>query len=221
VATIVAALLAALGAPGGPELLAQNQASRIERRGETGDRNESRVLQRFARCFIDDNPGAAAALVDPPVGSVDRGALIARHQGALNRCLGILGGGEMSPSRWVMLGVLAEQLYVRRFAQLPPLAPPPAQSVADPERMPIQATWLFANCLIDRNATAVDRLLRSQVGSRGEDEAYAALSAHYGGCLDTGSAMRLNRLALRTSLADQLYRRAIAGAAAAPPPPGG
>ena len=167
---IVLALLAAAGAPDGPVLLAQSRASRIERRGETDDRNHARVIQRFARCFVDDNPRAAAALVDPPVGSVDRDALIDRYQGALNRCLGILGGGEMSPNRWVMLGVLAEQLYLRRFAQLPPLAPPALLTVEDPERMPIQATWLFANCLIDRDAAAVDRLLRSPVGSRAEDQ---------------------------------------------------
>lgn len=180
------------------------------------------LLQRFARCFVEDNPRAAAEIVDPPLstGEEARQTRLRRAQLPIDRCLSIALGrnhmfnmlisADLGVAMPVLLGAFAEHLYRRRFDEPPPLAAADVPPLADAEDAPAHFTYLFANCLIDRDAVAVDALLRTHVGSDEEGAAFAALAAHFAGCLDQGSTIELNRITLRTALADQLYRRALA-----------
>jgi hypothetical protein len=86
---------------------------------------------------------------------------------------------------------------------------------ADPKEQAVRVTLGFADCLIDRSPLAVDLMVRSDARSAEKSQALAALSPLYGGRLDAGSKMSLNRLALRGAPSEQLYRRALAGGAGA------
>lgn len=187
---------------------------------ETASQREtSRIVHAFARCVVNGNPTLTASIVETspyPVGEerAYRTALFARAQRLMSRCL----RAEMMRSpESVIVGAFAEQLYRRRFRTLPPLGPANLSTATDPDDISLRVTLQFAACLIDRSDAEVDALLRSEVGSDRENAALGALSDSFVGCLDAGNSLRLNRLTLRTALADQLYRRALVGAGLARP----
>jgi len=219
---LLAAQAPAPAEPPAPPPQATRRADPATRRQEQRRRWQPALLQRFARCFVEDNPGIAAEIVDPPLsaGAETRRIRLRRAQLPIDRCLsislgrnhmfGMLISADIGVALPVLLGAFAEHLYARRFDALPPLAPADVPPVSNPEDAPAHFTYLFASCLIDRDAASVDRLVRSHVGSDEESAVFAALAGHYGGCLDQGSAMELNRITLRAALADQIYRRALA-----------
>ena len=176
-------------------------------------RRAARALQRLAQCFVDDYPRLAASIVDPPLSNTSnfRAELIENAREEMGRCLTVTrNGGQMITSDIVLLGAFAEQLYRRRFRELPSLGEMHLDPITHPDQVAIHTTFVFANCIIDRDAAAVDRLVRTTAGSNDEEAVLRALSPYYSGCLDVGSTLAVNRLSLRTSLADQLYRRALA-----------
>lgn len=187
---------------------------------ETASQREtSRIVHAFARCVVNGDPALIASIVETspyPVGEerAYRTALFARAQRLMSRCLR---AERMRSPESVIVGAFAEQLYRRRFPALPPLGPANLSPATDPGDMSLHVTLQFATCLIGRSAAEVDALLRSDAGSDRENAALGALSGSFAGCLDAGSSLRLNRLTLRTALADQLYRRAIVGAGSARP----
>jgi len=182
---------------------------------ETASQREAaRTLQRFARCLVDRRADLAAAIVNPPHANPDtaRFANFQRARTAMSRCLTT--AAHMSGTLRLMTGAFAEQLYRKRFPTLPRLgAPQPLPRYTDSEDASFAATVDFANCLIDASPQAADALIRSAVGSDEERAAYQVLAEKYPGCLDAGSRLVVSRIALRTGMADQLYRRALFGPA--------
>lgn len=178
-------------------------------------REAARTLQRFARCLVDRRADLAAAIVNPPHANPDtvRLANFQRARTPMSRCL--TSAAQMSANHRLMTGAFAEQLYRKRFASLPPLAAPqPLPRYADAADESFAATVAFANCLIDASPEGADALARSAVGSDEERAAYQTLAGKYQSCLDAGNTLVISRVALRTAMADQLYRRALSGPAA-------
>ena len=129
----------------------------------------------------------------------------------MSNCL--TSAARMTGNLRLLTGAFAEHLYRQRFSALPSLAPAaPLAALTDPDDAPFIATAAFANCLIDSSPGFVDALIRSTVGSDRERDAYRALAGRYGDCLHSGDRLVMTRVALRTAMADQLYRRARAGA---------
>jgi len=180
-------------------------------------RDAARMLQVFAGCAVTRNGPLFHELVmvppllpDPRI--LQAGFERARHDMAY--C--VYRGMTLGTKQAVMIGAFAEQFYRRRFDSLPPLGPPSVLPAPTADDIPLHETLVFANCLIDRDGRAVDALVRTRVGSGGERTAFRALSPHYANCLDVGSTIQLSRVALRSALSDQLYRRALAAPAPAP-----
>jgi hypothetical protein len=176
-------------------------------------RASARILQAFAHCAVERNARLFAAIVAVPPVPVDnqaRNALFARARSTMSFCL--TRESQMTAGQSVMIGAFAEQLYRRRFSSLPALGAANVPAADDPDSIPVRATLEFADCLIDRHAGGTDALVRTTVASDEEQAAFEALSVQYGNCLDTGSSLTLNRVVLRSALADQLYRRALAAA---------
>lgn len=174
-----------------------------------GQREAAQVLQRFARCLVNRDPDLAAAVVDPPHSNADteRLAQFRRASTPMSNCL--TSASSMAAGHRLMTGAFAEQLYRRRHPLLPVLGPAESlTAMTNPDNAAFVATLDFANCLIDASAADADALVRSSIGSRQEAAALQALSGRYAACLNAGSTLVLNRLALRMALADQLYRRA-------------
>jgi hypothetical protein len=171
------------------------------------------VMQKFAKCVVGKQPVRTAAYVDPPrtLPNVDRNALLTYFRREMSVCLGRLDGGQLQLSTNIMVGMLAEQLYLRRYPALPKLGRSVIPPAADAEQLATFTTLSFADCLVDRDLDAVDAAIRSTVNSAAEADAFRRISGSFAVCLDAGSVLKLNRLALRTAIAEQLYRRAIAG----------
>lgn len=185
-------------------------------------REAAQTLQRFARCLVDRRADLAAAIVNPPHAHPDtvRLANFQRARTPMSRCLTT--AAQMSATLRLMTGAFAEQLYRKRFPSLPPLAAPqPLPRYTDSDDASFAATVAFANCLIDAAPETADALIRSAVGSDEEQAAYQVLAGKYQSCLDAGNTLVISRIALRTGIADQLYRRALFQAAAIAPPRGG
>ncbi len=182
--------------------------------GETSVETQraTQVLQKFAQCVVNRQPIATAAFVDPPrsFSETERNARLAYFKRDMSTCLGRLNGAQMALKANVMVGMLAEQLYLRKFPSLPSLGRSDIPPIVQANQIAVFTTLSLADCLIDRDAAAVDSALRSAVNSAPESDAFRRISAHYGTCLNAGSTLSLNRLALRTALAEQLYRRALA-----------
>lgn len=176
------------------------------------------VLQKFADCVVEKEARAAAAAVDLPLHTPEsyRAAQVQRMKNRMSICLGRQNGANMQAGMTLMVGAFAEQLYRRRFPSLPPLTPVTIPPASHPSQLAAAETRRFADCLIERDPKRIDALARSEVGSSEESAAFATLGGEYGTCLDAGSTLKINRLTLRFALADQLYRRALAGSAVAP-----
>jgi hypothetical protein len=184
--------------------------------GETNVETQraTEVMQKFAKCVVGKQPVKTAAYVDPArtLPDTDRNARLAYFRREMSVCLGRLDGGQLQLSTNVMVGMLAEQLYLRRYPALPTLGSSAIPPAANEVQLATFTTLSFADCLIDRDSGAVDAAIRSTVNSAQEADAFRRISGSYAACLDAGSVLKLNRLALRTALAEQLYRRTIAGA---------
>jgi hypothetical protein len=174
------------------------------------------VMQKFAKCVVGKQPVRTAAYVDLPrtIPDTDRNARLTYFRREMSVCLGRLDGAHMQLKTDVMVGMLAEQLYLRKYPMLPELGRSAIPPAANPEQLATFTTLSFADCLVDRDSGAVDAAIRSTVNSAAEADAFRRISGSYAVCLDAGSVLKLNRLALRTALAEQLYRRALAGRAA-------
>lgn len=184
-----------------------------------GSDETARALQRFASCFVKRYERNAAALVDPPLSTTSnfRRVLFRRAQGQMRDCVTIQRVSVLSTEQFVLLGAFAEQLYRKRFPSLPALGPINLPEMTHPDQISWDTALRFSNCLIDKDARTADRLVRSEVLSREEAASINTLSSYYSGCLNAGQTLKLNRLALRTTLADQMYRRASAGSALSAP----
>ena len=178
-----------------------------------------RVVRGISHCLARDYPRVARAIVAFRLPDGDQAwlPLFREHQAEINRCALIATGWhhrvhrriawDMSGNLNLLTGSLAEALYRSRFPSLPILAAGAPSAISEIDDLPVRVTYLFANCLIDRDPAAVDRLLRSDVATDAESAAYAALSPHFPGCLDAGSRLGVDRYNLRAALADLLYRR--------------
>jgi hypothetical protein len=211
------ALAAAIGSPL-PQQADVESRSPARREAAAEVQRQRWIRQRFARCIVADYPRLAESVLNVPPSAGEDGLrnLLTGSPGAIERCVSLaehrshfgewIGSVAISGGMRVLVGAFAEQLYVKRFRQLPAAvaAAEPASPIDD---IAVRATSSFANCLIDADALAVDRLVRTPVDSDQERAAFAALSLRYGGCLDQGNALILNPSTLRAALAEQLYRR--------------
>jgi hypothetical protein len=136
---------------------------------------------------------------------------------AMSSCLTRLNGGKMEARISAYVGSFAGQLYRRKWATLPKLGKSAVPPGTDAEEQIVRDTLTFADCLIERAPAAADLLVRSDARSAQEAEALATLSPLYGSCLNVGTTLAATRLALRSALSEQLYRRALAGGTAATP----
>ena len=202
-----------------PESRRASDTSSAQREAAEELQFQRRLLQRFARCIVGDYRDLAASLVDLPTSAGEDGAhsLLTSSAGAVERCLSLaqgrshfgewIGSAAITGGARLLVGALAEQLYVDRYRHLPAVTPASAAAAEEAGDLAVRVTNSFANCVIDADAAAVDGLVRSQIGTDQERAAFAALSVHFGTCLDRDNSLILNRSTLRAALAEQLYRR--------------
>jgi hypothetical protein len=171
------------------------------------------ALQQVARCFVVMDRPAVASIVDPPLRADEsfREVLLQRNGWKIGRCLARLNGGSLGARGPTMIGAFAGALYARRFHRLPVLGAVTLPAMTEPDPLNIQATRVFANCVIDRDAASVDAFVRSDVDSEEERGALSRLAPLFDGCRDAGHPIVLDRLTLRVYLSELLYRRARAG----------
>lgn len=227
-AVIIAISLAALAAVGSPAAVQtrgaeQRAPARIPVNARDDDQAEAhRVISAYARCVAARNRPGVLAFLELPPSSSRSGSRAARL--ATADCLY---EGELRFNASLFRGQLFEALYRQDYNSLPlpdlsstpPLPPlfPPDAELNDRQRVAM-ALSAFAECAVRADPAAARRLTLSQVASAAENEAFAALSQTFSGCLSQGIQLSFSRPMLRGIVAESLYRLSTAALPLAPAP---
>jgi hypothetical protein len=172
--------------------------------------------QTYAACIAaKDRMGSARLVLAEPGTDEENGAFaaLARAQGACSKRV-LRGAAE--PSRTMLRGLVAEQLWLANVWRLT------GRGALDANRIDVdkgfdtvptlQDTYRLAACVAVIEPEAIDELLRTTPSSATEHAAFEALQQPVSRCLLHGRSVALDRPLLRALLAEQLYRRF--------PPPG-
>lgn len=180
------------------------------------------TAEKLGACLVKADAAASMALVMAAPNSSESEAAQRRLKPHLVDCLfssidSNVVGIKMSLMPTTERGVIAEALYRLQFAGSPP---PPAQSSAPPmasasagaENEAEAIISGFAQCVTQANPAAVRSIIMSQVGSREEHAGVAALTPSLPSCLYKGQTLKVDRLVLRSRLAEALYPWSVAAA---------
>ena len=64
----------------------------------------------------------------------------------------------------------------------------------------------FADCVVRAEPSQAHTLVWSRIGSRSEDDAFAALAPQMSGCLSKDRQLRFTKISLRGVIGETLYR---------------
>ncbi len=183
------------------------------------DQKRNIAISAFSRCLVIQ----AAPKVDHYLRKSD--ALTSREDALkflpLADCLGdALSDADQSKARFSMQGLrgwLAEQAYLRtnkKFvavaADAPSLAPRQYFSVA-PKLRVAKRVGEFSDCIVARDASGADAILRTARGSKAEFEAAKHFASTLSACVGGGSEVSFNSETLRAYVADGLWQQYEAG----------
>ena len=166
------------------------------------DGAEARMRQ-FTQCVVRGDPTLGAKLLQSTPNSAEETALYRKVAESRNRCLG---SGRLTMKNRSMRGALAEQMYLHDYPDpIAEPAKPAATFVASHDG--IQAYHSYGNCVVSRDPTAVDAVIRAKPRTAKEKQAYQNAAPALSTCLSgEGQSLRIDRLALRGFLAEALYR---------------
>lgn len=143
-------------------------------------------------------------------GSQEEDQALAAAVGPLRNCRGpqVVRGAV---DRTLLIGQIAEQLYVGRFAMEHVTTPPASEHAAVVEATRrATANWHpvdgLAACVAPIDAAGVDRLMRTAAGSAEEGAALQALQPSLVRCVDAGQQVSLTAPQLRAGLARAFFR---------------
>ena len=185
-----------------------------------------RIKQAFARCLFLKQPIKIAALLyhsDPL--SIDgeaagfKGENLSKDLG-MDGCLGDQVGFDqlalsMKTSSAVIRAMLQEAAYLALFQRAAQLAPDAAEDVgrlfiSTGEQLPsARAMGFFADCVVFRDASGADNVLRTLPDSAEERAAAKALAPALGACLVEGQTLSLKPANIRIFAADGLWTRFV------------
>lgn len=181
----------------------------IPDRGSKAERGRIALLQ-FARCTIDRSPRQVTAALSMPLGPDYYSAL---GRLASDDCLS---SGELRFHPILLRGALFAELWSRRAEASkkgrswgPVLPTYDLNATIDSSSLEVarqQMLLRFADCVIKRDRSAVDDVVRLPVGSKEQAAAYVRLRPHLGTCLQQGSQIVFSKSNLQGILAEALYR---------------
>lgn len=194
-------------------------ATRVTTNADSSQRDGA--LLRFVECAVTRREARMRDLLDTRSEATYQDGLDALS--GVQRCaIGAYVSDDTSvisfgTERGTMRGFIAEA-FVKKYRKLvEKLAPLPLKRVytADWHDMTGRARPVdeMATCLAEINPAGIFTLLQTEIGSKDEKAAVAALGPSLGSCLATGYKLNTNRLGLRTALAEGLYHRAFDAAA--------
>jgi hypothetical protein len=182
------------------------------------------IRKDFARCIYGMAKTKATALLDnsDPITVNPAAAKIKdiERDLAMETCLGGAGGPDqlalgMKFSTESLRDLLAEEAYLATNRDAPllspaPIALPPIQlkyvSTGD-SLMRAQGMVSFTDCVVLKDVTHADALLRTMPGSKDEIAAARALSPALGGCLVQGQSATLSAAGIRAIMAYAMWTR--------------
>ena len=125
----------------------------------------------------------------------------------------------------LLRGALFNVIYVADFGagpiadirDVPQIDYSLGSETADPRKVAWQMVeWRFADCVARADPGGARALILSEVASRNETEAFAALRPNLARCLPGGAPLRFTRPILRGLVAESLYRLSAAKAGFSP-----
>jgi len=178
-------------------------------------------LRRLAMCEIRRSPGYARALLDSMPDSNVEFRISHAIGKVIENCL-----SDYRPAIQfngaALRGAVAEAFYLADHPTAPDFA------AAKPEDAALPAAWLtakrsadqtseviaqdFGQCVVVTDPADADALIRTEPRSAAEDAVVARLQPHLSPCLMQGQTYHLDVTALRSYLAQGLYRLVVAPA---------
>lgn len=169
--------------------------------------------QRFAECIARGAPADSRALTLSAPGSPSEQVAHGSLYDMVARCQRAARSEGKAAGLFLLRGLLAERLWVRQVATFRA----PDQPAPDPDRVdfeaPFRATpalksnYALAFCVAYTRPDLIDALVRTPVASSEEASAITALKPVIARCYPEGSSLTLDRMTLRATFAEQLYRR--------------
>lgn len=186
------------------------------------DRDSFAVAEKFGACLVRADPATSMDFVMAEPGSAGSDAAKTKLQAHMPDCLGasmdqfLVGEIRMTIKPPLVRGVIAEALYKLQFAERPqpsghvsaaPIIPAAAVDQSDQQEAIV---YDFAQCVTEKEPSAVRSLILSKVGSHEEQAAVAELTPSLSPCLYRGQTLHADRLTFRARLAEALYRWSVA-----------
>lgn len=211
---------------GSPERKPGDESLRPLAAPEPNDRNGWRsdgalAVRAFASCLAERRHQRSRDYLATSPNTDESAAAARRVAGRFSTCL-TFSDYPVGTLWWqdqALRGALSEAMYLRAHPERPPVAilradvAPIGQDVfavrmggaGDPAQELIR---MFAECLVNRQPTIADTLLRSEFRSEAEREILAMFAPQMAACLFEGQTLSIGPENLRFALADALYRAA-------------
>ncbi len=172
-----------------------------------GEGAARRAMNKFARCFANQKPDKAVAILALPYLSAEQDAAINGAMGIFEECIGI-GDRQMRFPPPAMIGGMAEELILTRYRNLDVarLAPFLALETEPAGLAPRTRSEDFAHCMVQKDAATIRALIETGPASAQEGALIARLIPHLGPCVPAGENLKLNKAAVRSVVALGLYR---------------
>jgi len=160
------------------------------------------------RCLVSrDRRSAVALMAALPLGDVP--ADLSQVRGAGARCVQPLAGA----SSMLVRGAIAQALYLNDFRGFG--RNPVHDRIVD-LNLPVEATfgaprdrttqlYRWADCVVRNDSAGTDRLLRSAIGSAGEDGVIAGLREYMSRCMPVGEQLSIRSWEVRSLFAQSAY----------------
>jgi hypothetical protein len=158
------------------------------------------VLNAFARCIADTQPGLAERILATPFLSDEQSVLMNKEFSGLYECEPLANALDERPEAGI-IGGMAEEFYVSRHAGTRVEAVI-ARGFTVKAKSPAED---IALCLVRSNPKGAQAVVDSKPTSAVESKAIDKLVPNIGPCTPKGETMELNRSTVRTLVAVGLY----------------
>ena len=180
-----------------------------------GRGGEAVRLRTASRCVLRQQWEESRRVALALPGSAEEAAAFAKVDATFRRCFRHQRLPDTPEMRALFAGKVAERIYVstvswfrhgEKRVDLATFLPAAVRVALTRPAGDVPPDVRAVECAAAKVPNDVDRLLRSDPGSKAEAEAMAAVSAALAPCLDRGQALRMRPLRLRAETARAFYR---------------
>jgi hypothetical protein len=163
-------------------------------------RDPRSVADRYARCLVEYDRPRADRFVGLPFLSPEQNDFFAQLSRASDECF-LASDSELNLGILTIVGRIAEFKFERNYGSAEVGALVASASAVEPR----SGMEDLAFCLVRADPAGAIRLIRTEIASREEKEAFNSIAGDLGPCLPAGKTFKLNVSATRDAYATGLY----------------